>query len=608
MGARRLAGWTAAVLLALPATAHAAPASPDPGFGSGGTVAIGFPGGTPVDAGMLLDREGRPVVAAKIGATALGFRRFSPNGAPEVAATTSLGGGPDSLLTDVVQQVDGGYAIGGWVGASSDRRFALVRYTPAGVLSQSPDAGAGEIHALALQGDKIVAAGRAGDRIAFLRYGADGAPETSQAHDVQGVTGEEAGGIAVEPGRIVLAGTGVVDGRRRFVLVALRPDGSFDTGLGTLDVGDGPVAVNALERQPDGKLLVGGTGGGSGVVARFLPDGTPDAGWGANGIARLPGAVVEDLALQPDGKVVAVGSVGGADSIVARFRPGGARDPGFGSDGMLRLSLGSAGRDELTGVGIAADGGIVAGGVAPAAVVLTRLVGGDSSDPALAMTAESLGDLVSFTLTATNPGADAARDVSVSVTPPGGAAATALATSGAACAAMVCSLGTLPAGATKRMTLLARAKRPGSLSASARIAGTTFDSNAGNNAAAAAAAATRNRGGRDRIRPRVVMTLEARRIRDVRKRVKLTVRTSEAATVAVWSRYRKGGKLEKLTRNRTVTLRKAGTRTVRMALTKAARKLVRRKKTRRLALVVKARARDKAGNARTRTLRTTLRR
>jgi uncharacterized delta-60 repeat protein len=605
MGARRLAGWTAAVLLALPATAHAAPASPDPGFGSGGTVVGGVDGHAPQAVGMLLDREGRPVMAARTGGAQLSAMRMAPNGALERAMTTSLAGATDSLLTDVIQLPDGAYAIGGWIQQAGERHLALVRYNAAGQLVQAPDAGIGETRALAVAGDgRIVAAGRSGETIAIVRYAADGTSPERSTLDLPGVGSEEASGLVVEPsGRIVLAGTASFDGKRQFMVVPL--DLSFGPVL--LDVG-GSATVNSLERQPDGKLLVGGTGGGSGVVARFLPSGVPDAGWGANGIARVPGAVVEDVALQPDGKVVAVGSVDGADSIVARFRPGGALDPGFGTDGVLRRSLGSAGRDELTGVGIAADGGIVAGGLAPGAAVLTRLVGGDSSDPALAMTAESLGDFVSFTLTATNPGADAARDVSVSVAPPAGAAATALATAGGACAGMVCSLGTLPAGATKRMTLFARAKRPGALSASARIAGATFDSDAGNNAAGATATATRNRGRRDRIRPRVVMTLKAKRIRDVRKRVKLAVRTSEAATVVVWASHRKRGRSEKLTSNRTVKLRKAGTKSVRLALTKTARKLVKRKKTRRLALVVTARARDKAGNARTRTLRATLRR
>src|SRR5918994_455720 len=229
------------------------------------------------------------------------------------------------------------------------------------------------------------------------------------------------------------------------------------------------------------------------------------------------GAVAEDLALQPDGKVVAVGSAGD-DSIVARFRAGGARDPGFGSDGVVRRSLGAT--DGLTGVGIAADGGIVAGGLAGSSVVLTKLVGGDSSDPALAMAADSLGDLVTFTVTATNPGADPARDVTVAVTPPGAVRATALGTAGGACSGGVCPPGTPAPRASRRVTPPARSRAPGPLTASARVSAATFDSNLANNSAGATGTATRNRVvRRDRTRPKLALRLPAKRIRDVRKRV-----------------------------------------------------------------------------------------
>src|SRR5262249_36591738 len=153
-------------------------------------------------------------------------------------------------------------------------------------------------------------------------------------------------------------------------------------------------------------------------------------------------------------------------------------------------------------------------------------------DPAIAISAEGLGDLVTFTITATNPGADPARSVTVSVTRPGAVAASALSTAGGGCTATACTLGTLPAGAVRGMPLLARAKPPGRLTASARIASATFDSNPANNAASAAGVATRNRvAHRDVTAPRVRLRLPARRIRELRRGVPLTVTASEAAVV-----------------------------------------------------------------------------
>jgi hypothetical protein len=61
-------------------------------------------------------------------------------------------------------------------------------------------------------------------------------------------------------------------------------------------------------------------------------------------------------------------------------------------------------------------------------------------------------------------------------------------------------------------------------------------------------------------------------------------------------------------KTRTLTLRRKGEKTVRIALTQAGKQAVKRKRTRRLSVSVKARARDKAGNKRTRTLSKTLRR
>jgi uncharacterized delta-60 repeat protein/uncharacterized repeat protein (TIGR01451 family) len=506
-----------------------------------------------------------------------------------------------------------------------DTHFALARFDadgdPLGVTTDSP-ADDDEIRALAVQADgRIVAAGRSGDRIAVTRYGADGSVEAGfpKLHDFSGVTGEEPGGVVVVAGgRIMLAGTGVVAGERRLLLAALTPaggiDGSFGSGgLVTLDLGDPAASVDALKLQPDGKLLVAAATVAGGVVVRFLPDGRPDPVFSTDGIARLgiAGSVTEDVAVQADGKVVAAGSAGG-DSLVARFRPGGLRDPGFGSDGVALRSLGGSGPDELNGVGVTADGGIVAAGLestdAPG-VVATRLVGGDSSDPALAMTADALGDLVTYTLTATNRGADPAQGVGVNVTAPGGAQATALATAGSSCGATSCTLGTLAPGATRRMTLLVRAQAPGTLRASARIAATTFDSDGSNNFASATGTATKNRVvRRDRTKPKVKLRLRARRIADVRRRVLLAITTSEPAAIVVRTRWIAGGRRHTFARTRTVKLRKQGTKAVRLALTREGKALVKRKRTRRLNLAITVRARDKAGNKRVKSLRKTLRR
>jgi uncharacterized delta-60 repeat protein/uncharacterized repeat protein (TIGR01451 family) len=633
MGVRRLAGCVAAAVLAVPAAADAAPDAPDPGFGVGGLVTAGFPGRSAEAVEMLLDGAGRPVVAAQTGPMELGILRLAPAGAADpsfAAGVRSIGPAGEAQLTDLVAHGDG-YVAGGWIEAApGDRRFALVRWGPSGapgfVVDDALDVGDDEVGALAVDPEqRIVAAGRSGARIGVARYDAGGVRDAafSRVHDFTDVTEEEASGVVVEPsGRVLLAGTGVVPGADRRVLVAaLTPAGAIDPGFGggrpvTLDVGDGTPAVRSVARQPDGKLVVGGTtdagGGGGGVVARFLPDGAPDPAFSTDGIARvgLVGAIVEDVAVQPDGKIVAVGSAGG-ESFFARFRPGGVRDPGFGVDGVVRQSLGPGG---LIGVGIAGGGRIVGGGRAGGAIVLSALTGGDTSEPGLTMTADGLGDLVTFTISATNRGADPARDVRVDVTPPPGLAARAITAPGGSCGGTSCSLGVVPAGATARVTLLARAKAPGPLPASAVVSTSTFDANPGNNAASFTGTARRNRVvRRDRTKPVVKLRLPVKRLKKMRRLLRLRVRTSEAVSVRFTGRAKQ---VKTLVRARRVALARKGKHKVTLKLTPAGRKAVKQaarkrkggKKRGKLVVVIGARATDRAGNSSTATVRKTVRR
>src|SRR5262245_25233981 len=65
---------------------------------------------------------------------------------------------------------------------------------------------------------------------------------------------------------------------------------------------------------PDGKLLVAGQNGDAALLARFLPDGSLDVTFGSGGSVEIPvtgglgaEAIIHDIALAPDGKIVAAG-------------------------------------------------------------------------------------------------------------------------------------------------------------------------------------------------------------------------------------------------------------------------------------------------------------
>ncbi|HEX5036534.1 MAG TPA: calcium-binding protein, partial [bacterium] len=127
--------------------------------------------------------------------------------------------------------------------------------------------------------------------------------------------------------------------------------GDLDAGFGA----NGLVIVNinnqqsfpaGLAIQDDGKIVIGGTNGPVGardfMVIRGLPDATPDPAFGNNGVAVTPVGpgedVARDIAVLPDGKILAVGSTdlnGGFDVAFVRYHPDGSLDGTFGTGGIV---------------------------------------------------------------------------------------------------------------------------------------------------------------------------------------------------------------------------------------------------------------------------------
>lgn len=170
-------------------------------------------------------------------------------------------------------------------------------------------------------------------------------------------------------GRIVVAGGAEqVAGASALLVLRYLPDGSLDRGFGA----DGAVRLAgasigyAVALQPDGKIVVAGQGGGNAAVARLLTDGSLDptfsgglvsSDWGGSDVALA-------VAVQPDGKIVLAGrvlSAGQEEFAVARLAADGSRDGSFGAGGVVRLDTG--GRFErLQALAIQPDGKIVAAG------------------------------------------------------------------------------------------------------------------------------------------------------------------------------------------------------------------------------------------------------
>lgn len=303
---------------------------------------------------------------------------------------TSFGSG-GKVSVDFSRLSDSGYAIAVLpngkilaaglaevkVGGSTYRQNGLVRLNPNGQLDTTfgaggkvVTAGTGGVFDIAVQPDgKIVTVGRtylpntpAGYMdFQICRYNANGSLDSS--FDGDGIRTidfngrDDMGGMAVvvQPDGKILAAVAVgvapsQAGRMRPAVLRLNPDGTLDSsfdGDGLLFVDDFQVTGNpdqlSLALQPDGKILVGGWNNAlrfpaaGFLIERFNPDGTADTTFGVNGVSFNSfdgGGWVNDLLVQPDGKIIAVGSGHGLmRPTLARYNPDGFFDTSFGTNG-----------------------------------------------------------------------------------------------------------------------------------------------------------------------------------------------------------------------------------------------------------------------------------
>jgi uncharacterized delta-60 repeat protein len=208
-------------------------------------------------------------------------------------------------------------------------------------------------YALALQRDgKIVVAGwttegrREGFDFGLARLRSNGRLDPSFGS--RGKTTVDFGGrdsaraVALQQdGKIVVVG-GTTNGRRHedYAVARLKPNGALDYSFGvagkvTVDFGSYENAT-AVAVQPDGKIVVGGSGG----LARLTSSGGLDPSFGAGGKYRDGGSAV---ALQPDGKLVLLGgSCQLPCSPVTRLNANATPDLAFGDGGTVAVDFGGA--------------------------------------------------------------------------------------------------------------------------------------------------------------------------------------------------------------------------------------------------------------------------
>lgn len=148
-------------------------------------------------------------------------------------------------------------------------------------------------------------------------------------------------------------------------------EGQLLTAIGAeTGAGRGDVA-RAVALQRDGKILAAGETGGAFkdlALVRYNPDGSIDETFGEGGgvVTDLGGNdAAQAVAVQPDGKILVAGSggAGNEDFVLVRYNPDGSIDESFGQGGAARTDM-KGGADRAQGIALLPDGSIVLGGVA----------------------------------------------------------------------------------------------------------------------------------------------------------------------------------------------------------------------------------------------------
>ncbi len=252
---------------------------------------------------------------------------------------------------------------------------------------------------IALQGDgEIVVAGSDGNDIVVLRYRANGRLDPAFGNGgvatIDIVRYDVAMAVAVAPdGSILLTGQSVDTDRGRPVLARLLSDGSLDASFGESGLVIGRTrqrfAPEDLAIQPDGRIVVSGVHYPLVEVRRYLPNGRRDASFGTRGrvVTPLSPSMRTAVALRQDGGMLLTGSVGSnnGDFGIAALMPDGSPDEAFGTNGIAAVDFGGT-FDQAMAVAIATDGAVVAAGDATNSgnrlFAVARLLPDGTPDPA----------------------------------------------------------------------------------------------------------------------------------------------------------------------------------------------------------------------------------
>jgi uncharacterized delta-60 repeat protein len=296
-----------------------------------------------------------------------GFARLNQDSSLD--AQFSGGNGVNGSVTSLVYQLDGKVLLAGQFSNFNGSAYNnIVRLNLDSSLDTSFGIGTGtdgSINALLLQPDGRILIGGT-----FTTYNGAGCGNLARLNadgtldlSFNSLSGANFGvqALQLQPdGRVLVGGSFTTfNGVSRNGIARLNVNGTLDL---TFQVGSGVVGtVHALTLQPDGKVIVSGqftsvNGLSRNGIARMNADGSVDASFN-------PGTGTNDtiyaLKLQPDGKVLIGGTFTAYNSIprnrLARLSADGSLDPSF--------NAGTGPNGPVRAIALQPDGKIVAGGM-----------------------------------------------------------------------------------------------------------------------------------------------------------------------------------------------------------------------------------------------------
>ena len=245
---------------------------------------------------------------------------------------------------DATGQLDASFGVGGYAIA----QFLNEAFNP--VIALQPD---GKIVVVGVTTAQNVGSNF---ELALARFNADGSLDPSFGTNGITITAAPSGfsydqppAVALQPdGKIVIAaGTSPADdGSGEFVVARYDASGTLDTTFGqdglTTTQFAGYAAATSVALQPDGRIIAAGFAGNDFALARYESTGILDPSFGQDGVitTQFSGrSSILNIALQPEGQILAVGSAG-PDFGLARYDASGQLDTSFGQDGMVVTSFG----------------------------------------------------------------------------------------------------------------------------------------------------------------------------------------------------------------------------------------------------------------------------